>query len=112
MVKEYINPDGYRIKASEKAYNLLYKKNGFMPVEAAALNGETSTTGIIMPIEDAEKDTEKAARTRKGKEKAAASKSGKGDTVTKDISKQEETSGDATDRDADDQDAAEQPEGE
>lgn len=36
MVKEYVNQAGYRIRASERAYNLLYKKNGFVPAEAGA----------------------------------------------------------------------------
>lgn len=99
MVKEYIRPDGYRIRASEKAYNMLYKKNGFVPVGAAASIG------------DAVKPTGEAAKASKGKGKAAASKSQKAD-VTKNISGQEEVPKDETDSNPADQDATEQPEGE
>lgn len=111
MVNEYIRPDGYRIRASEKAYNMLYKKNGFVPVEAAAPIGETTAAEIAVPIEDAVESTEKASKANKGKKKADASKP-KSDAAAKDISGQEEVSEDETDSNPADQDAAEQPEGE
>lgn len=32
-IKEYVRPeDGYRIRVTEKAYNLFYRKQGFVPV--------------------------------------------------------------------------------
>lgn len=110
MTKEYIRPDGYKIRASEKAYNLLYRKNGFMPVETAASIGETTAINII-PVKGTVEPTGGAGRANKGKGKANSSKPEK-NTVTKNIPKQEENSEDATDIDAADQDAAELPEGE
>lgn len=111
MVKEYIRPDGYRIKASEKAYNLLYRKNGFMPAEAAAPIGETTDEEITTPVKNAVQLAGEPVKANKGKRKAAASKP-RENTATNDISRQGETPEDATDTDAADQDAAEQPEGE
>lgn len=32
VIKQYVNKDGYRIRATEKVYNLYYKKQGFKPV--------------------------------------------------------------------------------
>lgn len=111
MIKEYIRSDGYRIKASEKAYNLLYRKNGFMPVEAAVPTGETTTTGSTTPVKGTVKPDGEPVKANKGKRKAADSKSGE-NTATQDISRQEEIPVDATDTDAADRDVAEQPEGE
>ena len=50
VVKEYVNGAGYRIKASEKAYNLLYKKNGFLPVEAIGTNMGESPADDTSPM--------------------------------------------------------------
>lgn len=111
MVKEYIRPDGYRIRASEKAYNLLYKKNGFMPVGAAALTGEATTTGSTTPVKDTVKPDGEMVKANKGKRKVATSKAGE-NTTTGDTSGQEEIPEDTPDTDTAGQDAAEQPEGE
>lgn len=111
MVKEYIRPDGYKIKTSEKAYNLLYKKNGFVPVEDVVPTGETTTTGSTTPVKDTIKSAGEPVKANKNKRKAAASKSGE-NTATEDISRQEEPPEDTTDTDATDQDAAGQSEGE
>lgn len=46
MVKSYVNESGYKIRASEKAYKLLYKKNGFKPVkEEAPAKGGSKKAG-------------------------------------------------------------------
>lgn len=56
MVKEYVNKAGYKIKASEKAYNMLYKKNGFKPVEEKSPeevpNREETETGVSPADQD------------------------------------------------------------
>lgn len=111
MVKEYISQDGYRIRVSEKAYNLLYRKNGFMPVEAAVPTGEATTTGNTTPVKDIVRPDGETAKANKGKRKAAASKSGE-NTATENTSRQEELPEDTTDTDTASQDVAEQQEGE
>lgn len=40
MIKTYVNQEGYRIRASEKAYNRIYKKMGFVPVAEEKLKRE------------------------------------------------------------------------
>lgn len=111
MVKEYMRPDGYRIRASKKAYNMLYKKNGFVPVETATPVGETTAAEITAPVKGTAKSDEKKAKASKGKGKAAASESQKAD-VTKNISEQEEPPKNETDSSPADQDAAQQLEDE
>lgn len=139
MVKEYMNANGYRIKASEKAYQLLYKKNGFVPVEGVAPGERTATvetgmvaqTGDTTLTEDAAPagDMTAPAKTQlgkagKGKTKSTASKTKK--TVASDTAADQEsyekTSGDTMDQDSPEKedtgtaltgsDTAEQPEGE
>ncbi len=104
MVKEYMNANGYRIKASEKAYRLLYKKNGFVPVEGVAPGERTATmetgmvaqTGDTTPTEDAAPAGDMTAsaktqlgKTGKGKTKSTASKTKK--TVASDTAADQES---------------------
>ncbi len=104
MIKEYVNESGYRIKASEKAYNLLYKKNGFRPVSDA---GTTDTPAAESGKNvDAENLPEKAGR------KAAAKKSGKASGNQNAAGQPEDgkKSPSVEKVDCDSRDAAEQPE--
>lgn len=129
MVREYVNQNGYRIRASEKAYNLLYRKNGFVPVVAAESIGETLTAETAAPTdntaraEDAASAEPAASKTNKGKGKTAAAKSKKAIAAGPFAHVQEspeETGQDAADQESQEetgasvtgQDAIEQPEGE
>lgn len=122
MVKEYINAKGYKIRASEKAYRLLYKKSGFVPVEDAMSSGLTAaaaSTENAAPAGDMTENTtaQTAGKANKGKTKSSASKPRK--AAPADQKDLEETDRDAngqdgqeeTDAAATDQGEAEQPEG-
>lgn len=111
MVREYVNAKGYRIRVSEKAYRLLYKKSGFVPVEDVA------------PARDMSESKAQAGKANKGKAKSTASKAGKAtitDTPATNQESPEETGRDTdsqegqedTDTAAIVQDVAEKPEGE
>lgn len=85
MVKEYVNGAGYRIRASEKAYNLLYKKNGFLPAETAGTDmGENPTddTSFVDGDEGAGREsTDGNPEKTSGGKKASGRKSRKVPTV-------------------------------
>lgn len=55
MVKEYVNKSGYRIKASEKAYNQLYRKNGFLPVDEVEAKSTNMGEGLRDEMSPGEK---------------------------------------------------------
>lgn len=84
VVKEYVNGAGYRIKASEKAYNLLYKKNGFLPVEAIGTNMGESPADDTSPMGGEEVSRESTGGKPKrdpGGKKASSGKAKKAFTV-------------------------------
>lgn len=45
-LKTYRRPDGYTIKATPKAYNLLYKKQGFVEVKESEQGEDISTHSL------------------------------------------------------------------
>lgn len=45
-LKTYRKPDGYTIKATPKAYNLFYEKQGFKEVTEAELEKDLSELGV------------------------------------------------------------------
>ena len=45
-LKTYRRPDGYTIKATPKAYNLFYKKQGFVEVKESEQVDDISTLGV------------------------------------------------------------------
>lgn len=45
-LKRYRRPDGYTIKATPKAYNLFYKKQGFVEVKEGEQVGDASTLSV------------------------------------------------------------------
>ena len=61
-LKTYRNKSGYIIKATEKAYNLFYKKQGFIPVE-----NPVSNTSDELTKEDSKRT---AGRNRRNRQKA------------------------------------------
>ena len=45
-LKTYRRSDGYTIKATPKAYNLFYKKQGFVEVKESEQGDDISTLGV------------------------------------------------------------------
>lgn len=64
-LKTYRRKDGYTIKATEKAYNLFYKKQGFVEVKESKVDKKkivSAEADTETPAEVSEEDTgEKAA---------------------------------------------------
>lgn len=76
MVREYVNASGYKIRVSETAYNLLYKKNGFVPYTPAASAGETAAAQPVVQTDntalpESAAPDKKPERPAKGKKKPA-----------------------------------------
>ena len=100
MVKEYINKDGYKIKASERAYNLLYRKNGFLPVDAGGtVRAETSSedegdvTSEKCSVEAGKKSTAGKPRNASTGKKASGGNSNKASTVQTNAASDQDAAG-------------------
>ena len=61
-MKEYIL-NGKVITATEKAYNLIYKEQGFLPIDEVAIEEEV----IELPVEEEIETTEETKKSRKAK---------------------------------------------
>lgn len=79
ILKKYRNKSGYTIRATEKAYNLFYKKQGFVPVEDSAASDPDVEDPAASDLD--EKDsvvsdpaTKEPAKKGKGKSTKAADK--------------------------------------
>ncbi|MGN1145437.1 MAG: hypothetical protein ACI4R5_03235 [Acetatifactor sp.] len=42
MIKTYENKEGYKIRATEKAFKLFYEKQGFRPVESQSVSSDVA----------------------------------------------------------------------
>lgn len=63
-MKEYVL-NGKVITATEKAYNLIYKEQGFLPIDEVTIEEEV----VELPIEEEIETTEETKKSRKAKKK-------------------------------------------
>ena len=61
-MKKYIL-NGKVITATEKAYNLIYKEQGFLPIDEVAIEEEV----VELPVEEEIETTEETKKSRKAK---------------------------------------------